>query len=179
MEILVSDCGTLGLLIRPSPYCQRVLTGGNCCQCVCHLEDLLVMRRLWSFHARMLASLHCWLQFLDRVCHFVAPCARPVCFRLGAFSRPSILPQRPHGSPRFMMHMFTGSIHFFVMVWECHSQNLHDLLLLQVWSATQEATQSETGALSRLHSALIAVVTHVVTRLGSRALRDPQVGDPS
>ncbi|EIE26982.1 ARM repeat-containing protein [Coccomyxa subellipsoidea C-169] len=48
--------------------------------------------------------------------------------------------------------------------------------LPQVWSATQEATQSETGALSRLHSALIAVVTHVVTRLGSRALRDPQFG---
>lgn len=50
--------------------------------------------------------------------------------------------------------------------------------LRQVWSATAEAAQgeaSETGALSRLHSALIAVVTHVVTRLGSRALGDPQV----
>ncbi|BDA43024.1 Importin-11 [Coccomyxa sp. Obi] len=49
--------------------------------------------------------------------------------------------------------------------------------LPQVWSATAEAAQgeaAETGALSRLHSALIAVVTHVVTRLGSRALGDPQ-----
>lgn len=53
-------------------------------------------------------------------------------------------------------------------------------IVRQVWSATAEAAQggaAETGALSRLHSALIAVVTHVVTRLGSRALGDPQVSN--
>lgn len=46
----------------------------------------------------------------------------------------------------------------------------------QVWSATAEAAfaDSESGAIARMHSALIAVLTHVVTRLGPAALSNPQ-----
>lgn len=46
----------------------------------------------------------------------------------------------------------------------------------QVWSATAEAAKadSESGAIARMHSALIAVLTHVVTRLGTPAFSNPQ-----
>ena len=48
----------------------------------------------------------------------------------------------------------------------------------QVWSAAALEMQPEdkdTGAVSRLHSALIAVMTHIISRLGADALGNPEV----
>ncbi len=48
---------------------------------------------------------------------------------------------------------------------------------LQVWGgATDAAAGAETGAVARMHSALIAVVAHLLTRLGAQALSEAQVG---
>ena len=49
---------------------------------------------------------------------------------------------------------------------------------LQVWSAAAPETLPEdkdTGAVSRLHSALIAVMTHIISRLGADALNNAEV----
>ena len=47
---------------------------------------------------------------------------------------------------------------------------------LQVWGvATDAAAGAETGAVARMHSALIAVVAHLLTRLGAQALGEAQV----
>ena len=47
---------------------------------------------------------------------------------------------------------------------------------LQVWGgATDAAEGAETGAVARMHSALIAVVAHLLTRLGAQALSEAQV----
>ena len=46
-------------------------------------------------------------------------------------------------------------------------------LILQIWNAaTQEGS---TGPASRLHSALMAVLTHMVGRLGAVAIQDPHI----
>ena len=46
----------------------------------------------------------------------------------------------------------------------------------QVWGgATDAAEGAETGAVARMHSALIAVVAHLLTRLGAQALSESQV----
>ena len=50
------------------------------------------------------------------------------------------------------------------------------LLLLQVWGgAADAAAGAETGAVARMHSALIAVVAHLLARLGGQALDEAQV----
>ena len=46
-------------------------------------------------------------------------------------------------------------------------------VLMQIWNAaTQEGSS---GPASRLHSALMAVLTHMVARLGSLAIQDPHI----
>ena len=46
----------------------------------------------------------------------------------------------------------------------------------QVWGgATDAAASAETGAIVRMHSALIAVVAHLLSRLGAQALAEAQV----
>ena len=48
--------------------------------------------------------------------------------------------------------------------------------LLQVWGgAADAAAGAETGAVARMHSALIAVVAHLLARLGGQALDEAQV----
>ena len=48
--------------------------------------------------------------------------------------------------------------------------------LLQVWGgAADAAAGAETGAIARMHSALIAVVAHLLARLGGQALDEAQV----
>jgi hypothetical protein len=52
------------------------------------------------------------------------------------------------------------------------------LLLLQVWQAsTKQASggNADTGALARLHSALMAVITHLVGKLRHAAMANEQV----
>lgn len=44
---------------------------------------------------------------------------------------------------------------------------------LQIWNAA--AQESSSGPASRLHSALMAVLTHMVGRLGSLAIQDPHI----
>ena len=51
--------------------------------------------------------------------------------------------------------------------------------LLQVWGGTADAAAgAETGAVARMHSALIAVVAHLLARLGGQALDEAQVCVP-
>lgn len=46
----------------------------------------------------------------------------------------------------------------------------------QVWGgATDAAAGAKTGAVARMHSALIAVVAHLLSRLGGQALAEAQV----
>ena len=46
----------------------------------------------------------------------------------------------------------------------------------QVWGGAADAAErAETGAVARMHSALIAVVAHLLTRLGAQALSEAQV----
>jgi hypothetical protein len=48
--------------------------------------------------------------------------------------------------------------------------------LPQIWSkAIGHSSTSDTGAVVRLHSALIAVLTHLVTKLRGIATQDPRV----
>ena len=48
--------------------------------------------------------------------------------------------------------------------------------LRQVWGgAADAAAGAETGAVARMHSALIAVVAHLLARLGGQALDEAQV----
>lgn len=50
-------------------------------------------------------------------------------------------------------------------------------LCVQVWASAREASSSgkETGAVARLHSALMAAITHLVDRLGRLATEHPHV----
>lgn len=47
------------------------------------------------------------------------------------------------------------------------------LCALQIWNAA--AQESSSGPPSRLHSALMAVLTHMVNRLGNLAIQDPHI----
>lgn len=42
---------------------------------------------------------------------------------------------------------------------------------LQVWTAISQRSGDNTGALARLHSALISTVTHLISRLGVAAMQ--------